>query len=175
LRCASLPIVNNVLPANVFPSALLNLGGFIPNPLFSDVNTVGFLPGFIFDIVLGPGASQEVLGVTFPFVFVDANGDPTDIDADGNDDAAFAEVWYNAAFLWNTSGSGPGVDIETVALHENGHALGLAHFGRIAVNTSSGKLNVSPRAVMNAFILGTLRQPLGTDAGAFCSNWSDWY
>jgi hypothetical protein len=173
VQCANLSIVNNALPANVFPSAILNLGGFIENPLLNDINTAGFLPGSIFNLVLGPGASTQVLGVTFPFVFVDAEGNPTDIDGDGNDDLAFAEIWYNAAFRWNNTGTGPNADIETVTLHENGHALGLNHFGKIAVN-QNGKLHVSPRAVMNAIVLGTLRSPLGTDNAGFCGIWEDW-
>jgi hypothetical protein len=174
VKCARLPILNNVLPPLVFPSAILALGGFVNNPLFSDVNTVGFLPGFIFDIVLGPGASQQVLGVTFTFSFIDASGNLTDIDNDGNDDVAFAEIWYNGAFRWTNTGTGPNVDIETVTLHENGHALGLGHFGKIHFNTSNGKLHASPRAVMNAVVLGTLRNPRGTDDGGFCGTWANW-
>jgi hypothetical protein len=27
---------------------------------------------------------------------------------------------------------------------------------------------------MNAAILGTLRQPLGTDNSAYCGNWAQW-
>jgi hypothetical protein len=171
--CSNLSIVNNFLPPGVFPSAILGFGGFVNDPLASDVNTIGFLPGIIFDLVLGPGASQVVLGVTFPFVFIDANGDPTDIDNNGQDDLAFAEIWYNDAFQWNTTGAGPKVDIETVALHENGHALGLGHFGTLFL-TGNGKLHVAPYAVMNAIILGTLRRPLGTDNASFCSYWASW-
>ena len=173
VKCSSLQVVNNILPANVFNSLILTIPGFINNPLASDVNTVGFLPGAIFDAVFGPGASTEILGVTFPFVFTQG-GVPTDIDSDGNADAAFAEIWYNARFRWNNTGTGPGVDIETVTLHENGHALGLGHFGKIAINESNGKLKVSPRAVMNALVLGTLRSPLGTDNSAFCATWGNW-
>ena len=173
VQCAGVEVVNNILPANVINSAILGAGGFVNNPLASDINTIGFLPGAIFNAVLGPGASTSVLAVTFPFIWVDASGNPTDIDNDGNDDAAFAEVWYNAAFPWTATGQAGFIDIETVALHENGHALGLGHFGKVAVN-DNGKLMVSPRAVMNAFILGVLRAPLGTDNAAFCSNWAAW-
>ena len=139
---------------------------------YADISTIGFLPGFIFDAVLGPGASESVLGVTFTFIWVDENEDPTDINGDGYDDTALAEVWYNDAFVWSTNGSG--VDIETVALHENGHALGLGHFGKVFVTNNNNKLHVAPRAVMNAFVLGTLRDPLGTDNGAFCGLYASW-
>lgn len=174
LPCSDVSAVSGALPANVIPSAILGLGGFINNPELNDINTVGFIPGAIFNAVFGPGASQSILAVTIPFVFIDANGDPTDIDGDGNGDLAFAEIWYNSAFNWSTSGTGNNIDIETVALHENGHALGLGHFGKIAVNTSAGKLQVSPRAAMNAIVLGTLRSPLGTDNAAFCRVWASY-
>lgn len=173
VQCGKVTIENNALPPGVFNSQILAIGGFINDPFASDINTVGFIPGSLFDAVLGPGASQSVLAVTFPFVFVDEDGNPTDIDGDGNDDAAFAEIWYNAAFPWTNTGASGAIDIETVALHENGHALGLGHFGKIAVK-NNGTLQVAPRAVMNAIILGTLRSPLGTDNGAFCGNWANW-
>jgi len=174
MKCADVTVTQGTLPANVIPSAVLGLGGFINAPQLNDINTVGFVPGSIFDAAFGPGASQSILGVTIPFVYIDENGDPTDIDQDGNADLAFAEIWYNADFMWTTTGTGNDIDIETVALHENGHALGLGHFGKIAVNTSAGKLQVSPRAVMNAIVLGTLRKPLGTDNGSFCQVWANW-
>lgn len=180
VQCSTLTVVNNTLPGNVFPSAVLPASlffgpssGLVNNPVASDINTLGFLPGVIFDLLFGPGSSEAILGLTIPFVFLDEEGNPTDIDGDGQDDVAFAEIWYNDAFQWGTTGTGPKIDIETVALHENGHALGLGHFGKIFL-TGNGKLHAAPRAVMNAFVLGTLRSPLGTDNGSFCSYWASW-
>ena len=43
------------------------LGG---NPFLADISEIGFMPGILLDIVLGPGASSNVLGVTFTSVFV---------------------------------------------------------------------------------------------------------
>ena len=168
--CSNLQILPSALPAGIVPSALLGVGGFLNNPLVSDVNTLGFVPGFIFDQVLGPGSSAAVLGVTFPFVWTDEAGNPTDIDHDGNDDLAFAEIWYNGAFVWTDTGKGSDVDIETVALHENGHALGLGHFGKVVLKVD-GTLRATPRAVMNAYILGTLRELRGSDQDSYCSLW----
>jgi hypothetical protein len=169
IQCSKLNIVKRPHDGQLH-SAIL--GG---NPFAADIYTLGFLPGIFFDFYVQPGASQFVLGVTFTFWFIDPqnNNEPTDIDNNGRLDTALTEVWYNDDFLWSTSG-GPGEDIETVAFHENGHSLELGHFGKISVNTRSGKLIVAPRAAMNAFILGTLRGPLGTDNAAYCGNWASW-
>ena len=90
----------------------------------ADIYTLGFLPGIYFDLVLGPGASESVLGVTFTFVFgdFDAQGNftPSDVDNNGREDTALKEVWYNDAFTWTTTNT-TDIDIQTVALHENGH------------------------------------------------------
>lgn len=148
------------------------LGG---DPFLADISEIGFMPAILFELVLGPGSSENVLGVTFTFVFVDENGDPTDINNDGYADTAYKEVWYNDGFQWTNSGnSGEAVDIETVALHENGHALGFGHFGKISVTDSNNKLHVSPRAVMNAIILGTQRDLLGTDKASYNSIYGNW-
>ena len=82
----------------------------------SDVFHEGFFP-------LPP----NVLGVTSVFIFVDATGVPTDIDSDGNFDYAFAVITYNSSFTWGIDSN---IDVETVALHEMGHGLAQAHFGR---------------------------------------------
>ena len=175
LRCGNLPLVKRA-DQGVFPSAVF-VGG---DPFVADVVTLGFLPGFFFDLVLGDGASTNVLGVTFTSVWGSFDGDgnftPSDVDNNGRDDTALKEVWYNDDFTWNVDGvtSATTTDIETVAFHENGHALELGHFGAIVINTSSGKLQVSPRAAMNAIILGTRRSPLGTDNAAYCGNWAHW-
>ena len=164
--------INKVADTGINPSALLNIGG-PGNPFLADISEVGFLPGDIFDAVLGPGASGSVLGVTFTFTFTDSDGNPTDINNDGFSDVALKEVWYNDAFEWTTDPNGPGVDIETVALHENGHALGFGHFGKVSV-INERKLSVSPRSVMNALVLGTQRELLGTDKASFNSIYGNW-
>lgn len=152
------------------PSAIL--GG---DPFQADISTVGFLPGSLFEIFVGPETSTNVLGVTFTFIFIDDDENPTDINNDGFEDVALKEVWYNDEFLWTDAGNtGSAIDVETVALHENGHALGFGHFGKISVTDANNKLHVSPRSVMNAIILGTQRTLLGTDKASYNSIYGNW-
>jgi hypothetical protein len=109
-----------------------------------------------------------VLGVTFTFVFT-SGGVPTDIDANGQDDVAFREIYYDPSWLWQV---GSDIDVETVALHESGHGLSQAHFGNIFAK--EGVLTASPRAVMNAIYGGVLHDLTGTDRGGHCGNWANW-
>lgn len=175
MTCTSLDIVKRAWNGGN-PSAILSITGLASvSPFSADVVTMGYLPGFLFNAVLGPGASTSVLGVTFTFIFLEsAGGPPTDIDGDGRIDTAAKEVWYNNDFDWTLSGLGNDIDVETVALHENGHALELGHYGKIFGTLGNLKLHVSPRAVMNAAILGTLRSPLGTDKAGYCGNFGGW-
>lgn len=173
-QCSSLDIVERQWGGTTNPSILLDLGGLPVNLFEADISVIGFLPGEVFDSALGPGSSENVLGVTFTIVFTDGAGNPTDIDRDGMEDTALKEMWFNNDFTWTTSGLGADIDVETVVLHESGHAVELGHFGRIFGTLGNLTLHVAPRAVMNAVILGTLRSPLGTDNAAFCGKWASW-
>jgi hypothetical protein len=175
LTCTGLDIVKRPWNGGN-PSAILGIAGLPAVSVFSaDIVTMGFLPGDIFDAVLGPGASANVLGITFTFVFLEsAGGAESDIDGDGRTDTALKEVWYNNEFDWTLSGLGDDIDVETVTLHENGHAFELGHYGRIFGTLGNLQLHVSPRAVMNAVILGTLRSPKGSDNAGYCGNFGSW-
>lgn len=158
---SGLDILKVPTPAGVIPSALLGIPGFANNPFAADISTIGFVPGTIIESELGPGTSAYVLGVTFTFTWT------------GTNVVALKEVWYNDEFAWSNDGSTL-YDIETVALHENGHALGFGHFGKISVTNANGKLHVSPKAVMNAAYLGPEREPLGTDKASFNNVYGSW-
>ncbi len=179
-NCSKLVINKRALGPSQFPSFLLT-GLFPP----ADINAVGFLPGALFDQAFGAGSSATMVAVTVTFSFIqvgpngvpllDANGNtiPTDIDGDGRFDTAFKEIWFNDALEFSTNGAPGTIDIESAALHEFGHALELGHFGKIAGDPKTGKLHVSPRAVMNAVNLGVQRTLLGTDKAAFCGTYAN--
>jgi hypothetical protein len=56
----------------------------------------------------------------------------------------------------------PSIDVETVALHENGHSLGLGHF------------DPPPDAVMNPVSTGIRQDPLSPDESGMNSIFSSW-
>lgn len=124
---------------------------------FSDLDFTGDLDG--------------VLAVAYTFNFiVPATGEATDVDGNGYLDTAFAEIYFDPSWDWT---DGPaGYDVETISLHEAGHALSQAHFGNLFLK--KGVLSASPKAVMNAFYGGVQRSLLGTDNGGHCGIWANW-
>ena len=160
VNCSTLPLTFAPdFGVDIGVVAFLNgLGG---SPfIVADVQHAGFR-----DINFAGG----ILGVTFTFVFV-SGPNPTDIDGNGKFDTAFAEIYYDPSFPWKDDGTN--IDVETVALHEFGHGLSQAHFGKVTLK--NGSIKASPRAVMNALYSGPLRSLLGTDNGGHCSNWANW-
>ena len=163
VNCSTLPIFRNnpnpVLDIG-FVAALNGLGGSLG--IFADVQHAGFR-----DINFAGG----IIAATFTFVFVEG-GIPTDIDGNLKADAAFREIYYDPSFPWADNGVN-NIDVETAALHEAGHGLSQAHYGKIFIK-NDGSLMASPRAVLNAGYLGPLRELQGTDNGGHCSNWANW-
>lgn len=172
MRCNG-PLMQKVPDTGADPDVVdgLVLGNpaLIGTPM-ADVTHAGWLPGAFFNL-LAPQGSSFILGVTFTFVFVDANGDPTDIDGDRHADVAFREIYYNRAIPWGTGGNESNVDIQSVAIHEAGHALGLAHFGKVFIK-NNGTIQFAPKAIMNAVYVSEDRTIRGTDNGSFCQAWA---
>ncbi|HYU52588.1 MAG TPA: hypothetical protein VEK37_06565, partial [Gemmatimonadaceae bacterium] len=138
---------------------------------FADITHAGWLPRAFFD-ALAPNGSTFILGVTFTFVFIDANHNPTDIDHDGRADVAFREIYYNQRFFWTTDPTyGGAIDIQSVVTHESGHAYGLGHFGYVFLNPK-GVIKYAPRAVMTAVYVSSFRDLTGTDDASFCELWA---
>ena len=123
-------------------------------PFAADIVNVGWYPRPIFD-VLGGGDFILAFSVTFIFSGGDSNND-------GYLDTALNEVYYNDNFPnavftlspWTTGQLAlPNIDVQTVAFHENGHSLGIGHFGpppAAAMNPSYAGPQISPFPVDNA-------------------------
>jgi len=147
--------------------------GAFGNPFLADITEAGWLPRAFFEAVGGPGGGRGILAFSVTFIFDDPlTGAPTDINGDNRLDSALNEVYYNDNF-GNPSGDRagnpwgidivlPGIDVETVALHENGHSLGIGHFGP------------PPAAVMNPVYAGIRHSPLAVDSAGMCSIYSSW-
>ena len=146
-------------------------GGF-GDPFAADIVEAGFFPRAFFNAVGGPGGGRGILAFSVSFIFVDNNGIPTDINGDGYLDTALNEVYFNNTFgdpandrvgnPWGINVALPGVDVQTVALHENGHSLELGHFGP------------PPAAVMNPVYAGIRQSPLASDNAGMNAVWSSW-
>lgn len=159
---------------------LMGYGG-VPGWL-ADITHAGWLPLTFFTDLFG-SVGVNVIGVTYTFVWTE--GDQyTDIDRNGKRDVAFREIYYNNGFFWSLDGpawNDGEVDIETIVLHETGHGLSQAHFGKMFVDASAklppypvSHVHFAPRAVMNAVYWDTQRELLGTDVGGHCSIWAAW-
>ncbi|GAO43429.1 matrixin family metalloprotease [Flavihumibacter petaseus] len=152
-----------------YVASQIGFGGWPTN--IADLQHAGFLPRGFFD-ALTPDGGSFVLAVTFTFVYFGDDGLPTDIDHNGVNDVAFRETYYNDNFNWRNS-QNTDYDIESVALHETGHALGLSHFGT-GYQLRNGDIRFRPRAVMNAVYVGSMRHLQREDKSFQCSIWNDW-
>lgn len=123
-------------------------------------------------INLPPWLGDDILATTFTLFFTDQYGRPTDTDHDGYGDTAWTETYYNdietyangsvGVVRWAIDEQLPHYDVESIALHESGHALGLDHFGP------------SPVAVMNPTYSGLQQTLLPTDRAGICGLFSSW-
>lgn len=155
---------------DIFDS-FFGFGGF-GNPFLADITNAGWLPRAFFEAVGGPGGGRGILAFSVSFIFVNPDGSPTDLNGDNYLDTALNEVYYNDNFgnpagdragnPWGIDIVLPGIDVETVALHENGHSLGLGHFGP------------PPAAVMNPVYAGIRQSPLAVDHAGMATIWAPW-
>ncbi len=146
-------------------------GGF-GDPFAADIVNAGWYPREYFEAAGGPGGGRGILAFSVTFIFTDDDGNPTDINGDNYLDSALNEVYYNDTFgnpnndrvgnPWAIDLPLPAIDVETVALHENGHSLGLGHFGP------------QPNAVMNPRYAGINHEPDPADHAGMCANWASW-
>lgn len=127
----------------------------------ADIVHGGWMPPSFFDKVAGPGGGETVLALSVTFIYIGPDGNPTDVNEDGYLDTASSEIYYNEGFSWLLADE-RGIDIESVALHELGHSLGIGH------------IEAPLRAVMNPVYIGEHRGLEPVDRAALCSIWGSW-
>jgi hypothetical protein len=140
---------------------LMGYGGF-GDYRAADIVHAGWMPPSFFDAVNGEGSGETVLAFSVTFIYIGGDGNPTDVNKDGYLDTAANEVYYNEAFAWLLGSGGSGIDLESVALHELGHSLGIGHIG------------APLEAVMNPVYSGVHRELNPLDGAALCSVWGTW-
>ena len=182
LACSSAPIERAAIAPGTNPDFIDDLVlrrpiGRYQQP--ADIVQGGWLPPAFFRIIGGGPAGDGIIGVAFTLVFADENDVPTDIDADGNDDIGLSEVYYNSRFHWGTNAARNVVDFYSVITHETGHALGLAHFGKVFVTKKAASngiqladIKYAPYAMMNAVYVTGRNELAGTDNSSFCQIWA---
>jgi hypothetical protein len=174
-----------------FAQHLTGLGGS-EEPL-PDITFAGWVPTVFFQQI----GQFPANGVTFPIVFdgdesslvpgydvLAAAGDYSDVDRDGNADTYAMEVYFNSDSTFTTDpvagDSLFAIDLESIALHELGHALGMDHFGRTEIildeNFEFVDIEVNPNSVslMNTNNYLTTRELSGSDVASFCGIYANW-
>lgn len=132
--------------------------GTVGNWQAADIVVGGWLPPAFFETVVGEGAATSVLAMSVTFIFVGPDGAPTDIDNDGHFDTAANEIYFNDGFPWAAGG----MDVQTVALHEIGHSLGIGHLGPPLLSAMN-PVYAGPNPVLT---------PL--DGAVSCAVWAAW-
>ncbi len=141
----------------IFDGILLGDPTLIGDPFQADVVQAGWFPA-------GPPFFGEGdIGFSITLIFRDPITDePTDVNGDNRLDTALNEVYFNDGLDWGIDVNLPQFDVESDALHEWGHSLGLGHFGP------------PPLAVMNAEYPGLLQVLQPIDSAGACTVWSSW-
>jgi hypothetical protein len=155
-----------------------------------DIQFGGFMPSAIFN-QHRPGGADFVTAVTYGYVFIDDNGNPTDINNDGLNDLALKEIYFNNKFPYCVAGSCTDAvnkssfqyagatfpvtyRLDGIFAHEFGHGLSLDHFNKISVSVKDGSIKVVPDSLMSTYQPDPTATLKATDNASYCKTWNSW-
>jgi hypothetical protein len=191
--CSAAPITRVAIPAGTDPNQLDQFFASVPPGAPSanyaqtaDIVLGGWMvPQFFRNIAIlsgsPPATGDNIIGITFSFIFVDQNNNATDIDRNKKADLGLSEIYYNARFVYDNSGlyDPRVIDFYSVLAHESGHGLGLGHLGKIFVTKHDAAdgiqlsdVKLAPKALMNASYLAGRDEIVGLDNSQFCQIWA---
>lgn len=161
------------------PSADITFAGWLPAGFMAAVG----LPGS-FGVAL-PAAWQTDGSLAWGLDVWDPSRSFTDVNRDRKHDMFATEVYFNRDWNYVTDNKELAdtlfyIDVQTIATHELGHALGMGHFGRSTVYlTANGEfidLYVNPHSanLMNTSSYYQKRDLSGSDVASFCELYANW-
>ena len=161
------------------PRADITFAGWVPSAFFDDAGVPGS-NAVALPLVYTSDNSELVLGVDV----LEAD-DLADIDGDRKHDLFATEIYFNADSNYVVDDDELGntlfyIDLQSIVLHELGHALGMDHFGSVKVILDeNGQLvdllvNQHSTPVMNTNNYFVSRELKGSDTASFCGLYGSW-
>jgi hypothetical protein len=161
------------------PRADITFAGWVP----SDFMAAAGVPGS-FGVAL-PVAWQTDGSLAWGLDLWDPARSFTDVNRDRKADLFATEIYFNRDWQYVTDDKELAdtlfyIDVQTIATHELGHALGMGHFGRSTVILDADgqfiDLYVNPHSVslMNTSSYYQKRDLSGSDVASFCELYANW-
>jgi hypothetical protein len=161
------------------PRADITFAGWVPAEFMARAGVPG-----AFGVAL-PVAWQTDGSLAWGLDLWDPSRSFTDVNRDRKADLFATEVYFNRDWNYVTDDKELAdtlfyIDVQTIATHELGHALGMGHFGRSTVILDADgqfvDLYVNPHSVslMNTSSFYQKRDLSGSDVASFCGLYANW-
>lgn len=161
------------------PHADITFAGWVPAAFMAAAGVPGS-----FGVAL-PAAWQTDGALAWGLDVWDPSRSFTDVNRDRKHDLFATEIYFNRDWNYVTDDKELAdtlfyIDVQTIATHELGHALGMGHFGRSTVILDSDgefiDLYVNPHSagLMNTSSYYQKRDLSGSDVASFCGLYANW-
>ena len=161
------------------PRADITFAGWLPASFMAAAGVPGS-----FGVAL-PAAWQTDGSLAWGLEVWDPDRSFTDVNRDRKHDLFATEIYFNRDWNYVTDDKELAdtlfyIDVQTIATHELGHALGMGHFGRSTVildaNGQFVDLYVNPHSasLMNTSSFYQKRDLSGSDVASFCQLYANW-